>query len=87
MANAIKMTFEARLALIKTVDDLEQQISLARTYVKNLRAKAVKAGLLAEKLAINEQVKAAEQVLRQLRFRSFDIEDAINAGGFNGVLA
>lgn len=86
MKDVIEMTFEARLAQIRTVDDLENQIRLAKAYVKGFRTKAQRAGSLAEKLSINVQVKAAEQVCRQLRLRSFDIEDAIHAGGFNGVL-
>ena len=86
MAAIITMTIEARLVLIKTEADLEQQITLAKAYVKKLRSKAVKAATLSAKLAINNQVQAAEHVSRQLRMRSFDIEDAIRAGEFNGDL-
>nr|WP_229650426.1 hypothetical protein [Vibrio splendidus]MCC4883086.1 hypothetical protein [Vibrio splendidus] len=74
------ITFEQRRAKIVTVEDLEHQIVLARKYFKRLKTEAKKCpGTLAEKLAINDKAKAAEQVCRELRMKSFDIEDEINA--------
>lgn len=73
------MNLRQRIAKIATVDDLEKQMELAKTYVKRLRNEAVKAPTLAEKLDINKQLKDAEYTVRQLRFLSFDIEDAIAA--------
>lgn len=73
------VTFEQRRAKIKTIDDLEEQIRLSRTYLKRLRLKAVNAATLDDKLAINEDVKAAEKVVRTLRYKSFEIEDEILA--------
>jgi len=74
------MDLKQRLAKIQTVDDAEKQLTLAKNYVKRLRTEAKKATTLAEKLALNEKLKAAETVLRKLRQMIFDIEDAIAEG-------
>ena len=74
------MDLKQRLAKIQTVDDAEKQMTLAKNYVKRLRTEAKKATTLAEKLALNEKLKAAETVLRKLRQMIFDIEDAIAEG-------
>ncbi|MEI8659338.1 hypothetical protein [Vibrio sp. Hal054] len=76
------ITFEQRKAKILTLEDLEHQISCARKYVKRLRCKAKKQDTLAAKLLINDDVKAAEKVFRDLRLASFDIEDEIKAKTF-----
>ncbi|MBT0587969.1 hypothetical protein [Alteromonas oceanisediminis] len=74
------MNFTQRLEKIKTVEDAEAQLRLAKQYAKRLRNEAKKAELLSEKLALNERLKHAEYTLRQLRRAIFDIEDAL-AGG------
>lgn len=74
------MDLKQRLAKIQTVDDAEKQLTLAKKYVKRLRTEAKNAPTLAEKLALNEKLKAAEIVLRKLRQMIFDIEDAIAEG-------
>lgn len=71
------VTFEQRRAKIKTLDDLEEQIRLARHYVARLKRKAKNQTSLADKLAVHEDVKKAEQVSKRLRLASFDIEDEI----------
>lgn len=73
------MNLKQRIAKIHTNDDLEKQIELSRESVKRLRNEAKKAGTLAEKLALNERLKEAERVNRELRRLSFDIEDALAA--------
>lgn len=73
------MNLKQRIAKIHTNDDLEKQIELSREYVKRLRNEAKKVGTLAEKLALNERLKEAERVNRELRRLSFDIEDALAA--------
>lgn len=73
------MNLRQRVEKIITVDDLEKQMELAKTYVKRLRNEALKAPTLAEKLDIDKRLKDAECTVRQLRFLSFDIEDAIAA--------
>lgn len=73
------MNLKQRIAKIHTNDDLEKQIKLSREYVKRLRNEAKKADTLAEKLALNERLKEAERVNRELRRLSFDIEDALAA--------
>jgi len=73
------VNLKQRIAKIHTNDDLEKQIELSREYVKRLRNEAKKVGTLAEKLALNERLKEAERVNRELRRLSFDIEDALAA--------
>lgn len=73
------MNLKQRMAKIHTNEDLEKQIELSREYVKRLRNEAKKAGTLAEKLALNDKLKDAERVVRDLRRLSFDIEDALAA--------
>ncbi|ENI4487343.1 hypothetical protein ABXZ88_003215 [Vibrio fluvialis] len=72
-------TFEQRRAKILTLADLEHQTTLARTYVKKLRTKAKQQSSLAAKLEVNEDIKLAEKVVRELRLKSFDIEDELIA--------
>lgn len=74
------VTFTDRVAQIATVEDAEEQIRLAKNYVKRLRLAAKKDGSLEDKLRLQQDVKAAERVLRQLRRAIFDIEDAIAEG-------
>ncbi len=73
------MDLRKRLENIQTPADAEKQLTLAKGYVTRLRNEAKKAGTLAEKLALNEKLKNAEQVLRKLRMMIFDIEDALAA--------
>lgn len=74
------VTFKARVEQIVTAEDAEEQIRLAKNYVKRLRLKAKQEVTLDAKLRVQEDVKAAENVLRQLRRAIFDIEDAIADG-------
>lgn len=73
------MDLRERLQKIQTPADAEKQLTLAKGYVTRLRNEAKKAGSLAEKLAFNEKLRNAEQVLRKLRLMIFDIEDALAA--------
>ncbi|MDC8832820.1 hypothetical protein [Alteromonas gilva] len=74
------ITYEARVAKMKTPGDAEKQILLAKKYSQRLRTKAKSPGLsLTEKLAINQKHKEAEKVLRQLRLNVFDLEDMLTA--------
>lgn len=76
------MNLLERLARIKTVEDIDNQIRLAKQYMMRLRNEAKGKPTLDEKLATQKKVKAAESTLRKLRMRSFDIEDAIKAGTY-----
>lgn len=73
------ITFEQRKSQIQTVDDIDVQLSRAKKYAMGFRTKAKNAGTLAEKLALHEQQKKAEKVLRQLRHACWDIGDEIVA--------
>jgi hypothetical protein len=71
-----------RLKKIKHVEDIEQQIRLAKQHVRRLKTDAKAKSLLEEKLIVQEKVKEAERTLRKLRTLCFDIEDAILAGHY-----
>lgn len=74
------ITFEQRRAKILKIEDVDTQITLARKHMKRLQTKAKNCtGTLAEKLAIHEKAKQAEKVFRELRMKSFDIEDELRA--------
>lgn len=71
-----------RLNKITTVDDMEEQIRLAKRYMMRLRTAAKAKPTLDEKITVQRRAEDAEATLRQLRRKSFDIEDAINAGTY-----
>ncbi len=72
-------TYEQRRNKIKSINDINEQIKLAKAYAIRLRNKAKKATLFADKLAIHKKEKEALSLLRKLRFNSFAIEDELNA--------
>lgn len=74
------ITFEQRRSQMKTEEDIYRQIKLAESYAKSLHTKAKNCqGTLAEKLAIKDNAKKADEVTRKLKLRSFDIEDELRA--------
>ena len=75
------VTYEQRVARIKTVDDIDDEIRRAKQYVKAMRSKEVFAESLADKLSRQEKTKQAEAVLRRLRLNMFQIEADILAQG------
>lgn len=75
------MDITQRLEKIKTVEDLEKQIVLAKKYYMGLRTKSKNTALtLAEKVELGRSSKLAEQTFRRLRVVAFDVEDALLAG-------
>jgi primosomal protein N'' len=73
------VSFEDRLAKIKTISDLDDQLRIAKAYVKSMRLKMNAASTLAEKTVAEKKFRASERVLRQLRMSYFDIEDRLSA--------
>ncbi|MCO4319996.1 hypothetical protein [Aliidiomarina quisquiliarum] len=72
------LTYEARVKKIKTVEDIDTQLRLAKAYLMRLKRAAKQPELsLAEKLQALENVKQAEITLRAFRRNCFDIEDEI----------
>jgi hypothetical protein len=69
-----------RLNKIKTVEDAEEQLALAKKYVTRSRNIAKNQNTLEAKLAAQVKVKTAERVLRDMRRLIFDIEDVLAAG-------
>jgi primosomal protein N'' len=82
MANKeyIMVSFEQRVKNIKTVEDAEEQIRKAKDYVRRLKLKSKAQDTLTEKIALQEEIKMAERVLRQMRRAIWDIEDALAVG-------
>lgn len=76
----IVMTFNDRLSKIHTVEDAEDQIRLAKNYVRRIRREAKACETLEAKLEKEALRKEADLVLRHLRRHIFDIEDALRAG-------
>jgi len=74
------MDIRSRIEKIKTPEDAEKQITLAKQYAMRLRAEAKKQKTLAEKIAYQEKVKLAERVMREMRRLIWNIEDALKAG-------
>ncbi|ARN69523.1 hypothetical protein NI385_25660 (plasmid) [Vibrio parahaemolyticus] len=74
------ITFEQRRARMTTPEDVNKEINLAAAYAKSLHTKAKTCqGTLAEKLAIKDNAKKADEVTRKLKLQSFDIEDELRA--------
>lgn len=84
------ITFEQRVAKVKTVSDIDKQIDLAKATVTRLRNKAKNARTLAEKLALQDAGKRAGDVFRRFRMNAFDLEDKLNdvdkAGGLCSLI-
>jgi hypothetical protein len=66
------VSYETRVAKMHKPGDEDQQLRLAKNYVKALRLRFKKASRLDEKLEIGQAVKQAESVLRKLRLNIFD---------------
>lgn len=69
------ISYDDRVSKIKSEEDINIQLNLAKSYTKRLRTKARKAGILEEKIQLNECVKKADITLRKLRLNAFDLED------------
>ncbi|MFT5715966.1 MAG: hypothetical protein ACI9T7_000139 [Oleiphilaceae bacterium] len=74
------MNLRERIEEIKTVEDAEEQIVLAKKYAIRLRNLAKKQPSLAEKLSVQKKVENAEKTTRDLRRLIWDIEDALKGG-------
>ena len=73
------ITFEQRVSRILSVNDLDEQLRLAKNYTQAMKRKAKQADSLEEKIKLKSEEKEAFSVLRKLRTNYFDIEDSINA--------
>jgi hypothetical protein len=73
------VTYEQRVAKMTKVGDETEQLRLAKIYVRKLRNDAKKGDTLAEKLRLQDIVKQAEAVVRQLRLNIFELEDMLRA--------
>lgn len=74
------MDIRTRVEKIKTTDDAEKQIILAKAYMMRLRTEAKKQSTLSDKLTFQAKIKDAEATMRQMRRLIFDIEDALAEG-------
>lgn len=72
------ITYDQRRSRIKTIEDIDIEIKRAKQYARTLRAKAKRFdGTLSEKVALNEKANEAEKVFREIRMKSWDIEDEL----------
>lgn len=69
------ITFEQRVDAMSSLNDVYEQIRLAKAYALRLRTAAKKEPTLALKLEAQQRVKEAESVLRKLRMNVFELED------------
>jgi hypothetical protein len=79
------ITYEQRVSKMKCVGDEDKQLKLAKQYVSRLRNKLKKVDTLNEKIEINNDIKMAESVLRQLRLNVFDLEDMLIEKSLNNI--
>lgn len=74
------MNLLRRLEKIKSVEDIDKQLSLTKRYYMVLKNKIKNNKLtLDQKVQLNEKVKLAEQTLLNFRRIVFDVEDALSA--------
>ena len=71
------MNLRERIEKIKTAEDAEEQVVLAKKYATKLRNVAKKQSTLENKLSMQKKVTNAEKTLRDIRRLIFDIEDAL----------
>lgn len=72
------MTYWQRVAKIRSMEDLDNQIRLADNYLKKALATSKKIESLGEKILYKKTVlREAEAVLFELRIRYFDILNKI----------
>jgi hypothetical protein len=74
------MNLRDRIEKIKTAEDAEEQIVLAKKYAIRLRNLAKKQSSLAEKLSMQKKVENAEKTMRDMRRLIWEIEDALKEG-------
>ena len=80
------ISYEDRVAKMEKPGDEDEQLRLAKEYMKRMRRKAKAAGTLDAKLRLYEAQKEAEAVVRQLRLHIFELEDMLRAK-MNGEVA
>lgn len=73
------ISYESRVARIKSIQDLDKQLRNAKAYSARLRTAALAASTLDEKLKLHAVKKQADSVLHQLRCNYFALEDEIKA--------
>ena len=73
------ITYEQRVEAMMSVEDVGEQIRLAKAYMMRMRTAAKKEPTLARKVEAQRKVKEAESVLRRLRSNVFDLEDRFMA--------
>ena len=76
------VSYNERLALIQTPEDVNQQIKLAAADAKALYAQSSEPNLsFYERLQLKRQYVVARDVAERLQLNCFDIEDALKSGG------
>ncbi|GGP58756.1 hypothetical protein GCM10009347_26440 [Shewanella algicola] len=72
------MSYEQLIKHFKTVTDIDLAIDHLSKKVKSMRKSAINATTLAEKLAINKEIKAINEINFKLKMNYFALEDELN---------
>lgn len=70
-------TYEHRLSCIRSEGDIEKQIRLAKACVTRVHNAGKNAESLETKLVLHQKRNLAQEVVRQLRLKYFEIQDDI----------
>lgn len=73
-------SFSDRRAKIKTVEDIQAQLALAKKYVRRIENAMAASSLHSERLELKRALDDANTTVRLLRQKVFDIEDEITGG-------
>ncbi|WP_282109245.1 hypothetical protein [Shewanella algicola] len=71
------MSYEQLIKHFKTVTDIDLAIDNLSKKVKSMRKSAINATTLAEKLAINKEIKAINEISFKLKMNYFALEDEL----------
>lgn len=72
------MDYDNIISTFKSVIDIDKTIETFNRKAKSLRKKAIAAPTLADKLAINKEIKIINEIVFKLKFNYFQLEDGIN---------
>jgi hypothetical protein len=71
------MNYSDITSAFKTTSDIDNAINTSTRQAISLRKKAVNAPTLSEKLAINKEIKAINEIVFKLKLNYFKIEDGL----------
>lgn len=72
-------SYEERVALIKTEEDIDRQISLAESKSKRIKTESKKQPTLEKKVQMGRLAKSASDVAHKLKLNYFVIADSLRS--------